>query len=44
MTWAVVASAVVLLGAEMVATLDRHRVTHLPLPSSAKGEPEERPR
>jgi membrane protein len=44
MTWAVVASAVVLLGAELVATLDRHRVTHLPLPSSASGEPEERPR
>jgi membrane protein len=44
MTWAVVASGVVLLGAELVATLDRHRVTHLPLPSSAEGEPSEQPR
>ncbi|MDQ3938802.1 MAG: YihY/virulence factor BrkB family protein [Chloroflexota bacterium] len=41
MTWAVVASGIVLLGAELVATMDRHRVAHLPLPSSAHGEPSE---
>lgn len=41
MTWAVVASAIVLLGAEFVATLDRHRLRQLPLPSSATGEPSE---
>jgi membrane protein len=41
MTWAVVASAIVLLGAEFVATLDRHRLRRLPLPSSATGEPSE---
>ncbi len=41
MTWAVVASAIVLLGAEFVATLDRHRISRLPLPSSARGEPSE---
>ncbi|MDP8903804.1 MAG: YihY/virulence factor BrkB family protein [Chloroflexota bacterium] len=41
MTWAVVASGVVLLGAEFVATLDRHRLDHVPLPSSAEGDPHE---
>lgn len=41
MTWAVVASGIVLLGAEFVATLDRHRITQLPLPSSAEGDPAE---
>ncbi len=40
-TWAFVASATVLLGAELVATLDRHRIEHLPLPSSTEGEPGE---
>lgn len=39
MTWAVVASAVVLLGAELVATLDRHRIRQLPVPSARTGEP-----
>lgn len=44
MTWAVVASAIVLLGAELVATLDRHRIRQLPLPSSPTGQPEATPR
>jgi membrane protein len=39
-TWAFVASVIVLLGAEIVATLDRHRLPHIPLPSSHRGEPE----
>ena len=43
MTWAVVASAIVLLGAELVATLDRHRIRQLPLPSSQTGQPEATP-
>jgi membrane protein len=38
MTWAVIASAIVLLGAELVATLDRHRIRQLPLPSGRTGE------
>jgi len=39
MTWAVVASAIVLTGAELVATLDRHRIKRLPLPSAETGQP-----
>lgn len=42
MTWAVTASAIVLVGAEFVAVLDRHRIERLPLPSSAQGDPQER--
>jgi membrane protein len=38
-TWAFVASAIILLGAQLVATLDRHRLPHVPLPSSAQGDP-----
>jgi len=41
MTWAFVASAIVLVGAQFVAVLDRHRIEQLPLPSSVKGEPGE---
>jgi membrane protein len=37
-TWAFFASVIVLLGAEIVATLDRHRLPHVPLPSSMRGE------
>lgn len=40
-TWGFVASVIVLLGAELVATLDRHRIAHAPLPSSQEGEPGE---
>jgi membrane protein len=39
-TWAFFASVIILLGAELVATLDRHRLPHVPLPSSARGAPE----
>lgn len=39
MTWAVVASAIVLIGAEFVAVLDRHKIEQLPLPSSTRGDP-----
>jgi YihY family inner membrane protein len=38
MTWAIVASAIVLIGAQFVAVLDRHRISALPLPSSATGD------
>jgi membrane protein len=41
-TWAFFASAIVIIGAELVATLDRHRLVHLPLPSSRRGDPRER--
>lgn len=41
MVWAVVASSIVLIGAEFVATLDRHRLTQVALPSSDRGQPEE---
>ena len=41
MIWAVAACAVVLIGAEVVATLDRHRLRHLPVPASETGEPSE---
>ncbi|HVM31330.1 MAG TPA: YihY/virulence factor BrkB family protein [Candidatus Limnocylindrales bacterium] len=37
-TWAFFACAIILLGAELVATLDRHRLPHLPLPSSKEGD------
>jgi membrane protein len=39
-TWAFFACAIILLGAELVATLDRHKLPHVPLPSSKKGDPE----
>jgi membrane protein len=39
-TWAFFASAIVLLGAELVATLDRHKLPHIPLPSSKRGDPD----
>lgn len=42
MIWAVTACAVVLIGAEVVATLDRHRLPHLPVPTSEPGEPSAR--
>lgn len=42
MTWAVVASAILLIGAELVAVLDRHKIDQVPLPSSAKGDPDQR--
>ena len=38
-TWAFFVSAIILLGAELVATLDRHRLPHVPLPSSMRGDP-----
>lgn len=41
MTWALVASAIVLMGAQFVAVLDRHRIEQLPLPSSDSGVPGE---
>ena len=41
MMWAVVASAIVLIGAEFVSVLDRHRIERLPLPSSVQGDPSE---
>jgi membrane protein len=38
-TWAFFACAIILLGAELVATLDRHKLAHVPLPSSKSGDP-----